>query len=78
VALFPVLRTVKLCARLEAEQGFQVKLANQVVDSRLAVFTLYLRQYQAGAVAVVAAAHVGLYGEEFAGFFQCHSFPVVP
>mgnify|MGYP000222868898 CR=1 FL=1 len=38
----------------------------------LAMPAMHLAEQRADGVAVVAAAHVGLYGKQFAGLFQCH------
>ena len=55
--------------------GLKVQLDDEAVDGLLAMDPLYLGQYQASRIAVVAAAHLDVHGQELAGAFDFH-FPI--
>jgi len=68
---------IEYCARLEAEQILKIKFANQIINRGLAMVRLDFGPNQPGTAAIVAAAHISLDGEQFAGFSKCHSaFPM--
>jgi len=58
----------------KAKRGFKIQVANQAVNSSLAMPTLDFRENQFGAVAVVTAAQADLDLQEFPGFFESHVF----